>query len=228
MEFNNRVLWVLRPLGLELWITETIFNTWCIMAIIIVFALFARHKIKKFTDKPTGFQNVLELAIETIEDYTIQNMGEKYGYFAKWFFALFVLIFFFNWSGLIGMRPPTADLATTAAFGISTFVLIHFMGVTKSKLGYLKSYIEPNPVFFPINLLGNLATPVSLSFRLFGNILGGFIILGLVYALFPFILRIAIPVVLHVYFDVFAGTLQAFIFVTLSMTFIKEKLPEEE
>ncbi len=211
--------------GVPFWFTETIFNTWIIMAILIIFALIVRSKLNSFKETPTGLQNFVELIVETMDSFTKANMGEEQAYFGNWFFGLFCLILLSNLAGLFGFRPPTADISTTAAFGISTFFLIHFMGITKGKAEYFKDYFRPIPILFPINLIGEIATPISLSFRLFGNLLAGVIIMGMIYALFPIFLKIGVPAVLHVYFDVFSGCLQSFIFVILSMTFIKGKIP---
>ena len=105
------------------------------------------------------------------------------------------------------------------------FRSIHGFGIKEKGLGYFKGFIEPFPLLLPINVIGEFATPVSLSFRLFGNILGGTIIMGLVYAMFPkIVVFLGIPAVLHCYFDVFAGVLQAFIFVMLSMTFVSSAM----
>ena len=104
---------------------------------------------------------------------------------------------------------------------------IHGFGIKSKGLGYFKGFLEPVPFLLPINIVGELATPVSLSFRLFGNILGGTIIMGLVYAMFPkIVIFLGIPAALHCYFDVFAGALQAFIFVMLSMTFVSNAMDE--
>ena len=113
----------------------------------------------------------------------------------------------------------------TAAITLATFVMIHFMGIKTGKGGYFKGYLEPVPVLLPINIISELATPISLSFRLFGNILGGMIIMAMVYSL-PRWLNFGIPAVLHIYFDVFAGCIQTVIFVMLSMTFIKDKITD--
>lgn len=196
------------------------------MLLIFIFAIITRIKLKSFTEIPNAFQNFVELIVESMETFVRDTMGDEYAYFADWFFGVIVLIFCANLSGLIGLRPPTADFATTGAFALSTFVLIHFIGITKSKKEYLKSYVEPFVLFLPLNIIGELATPISLSFRLFGNILGGYIILGMVYGLFPIYLKLGLPAFLHVYFDVFAGVLQSYIFVILSMTFIRSHAPE--
>ena len=143
----------------------------------------------------------------------------------NWFFGVFVFVLVSNLSGLLGLRAPTADFCTTAAITLATFVMIHFMGIKTGKGGYFKGYLEPVPVLLPINIISELATPISLSFRLFGNILGGMIIMAMVYSL-PRWLNFGIPAVLHIYFDVFAGCIQTVIFVMLSMTFIKDKITD--
>lgn len=224
MNFDNKVLTVIRIFNFDVWITETIVNTWIIILFLFIFSLFVRLSIKKFTQIPSGFQNFIELIIESIDNMTKTNMGEKYVCFSAWFFGVFAILLCSNLSGLIGLRPPTADLATTLMFALTTFFLIHFMGIMTDCKSYFKSYIEPFALLLPINIIGELATPISLSFRLFGNIFGGFVIMGMIYALFPMILKLGLPGIFHIYFDIFSGALQAFIFVILSMTFIKDKI----
>jgi len=195
------------------------------MAILIIIALILRAKMKNYKYKPEGLQNVVEMAIESMHSFVVGSMTEKYAYFGNWFFGVFVFILVSNLSGLLGLRAPTADFCTTAAITLATFVMIHFMGIKTGKGGYFKSYLEPVPVLLPINIISELATPISLSFRLFGNILGGMIIMAMVYSL-PRWLNFGIPAVLHIYFDVFAGCIQTVIFVMLSMTFIKDKITD--
>lgn len=226
MDFGSKVI-TTRFLGIDgLWLTETVVDTWVVMAILIVMALIARAKFNKFTETPTTkTQNLIEAIIDTMDKFVEGNMGKKYKYFGNWFFGVFAFILLSNLIGLIGFRAPTADLATTAALALTTFFLIHFMGIYTAKGAYFKGYLEPLPLLLPLNIISELATPVSLSFRLFGNILGGTIIMGLIYTL-PAYVKIGIPAVLHVYFDVFSGSLQTFIFVMLSMAFIKDKIPD--
>lgn len=215
-------------------ITQTMMNTWIILIFLTIVALILRAKINKFTDVPTTkLQNIVEFIIETMENFTIQNMGEKYKYFGNWFFGVFCFILVSNYIGLLSFRSPTADLGTTLALSLSTFTLIHFMGIKVNGGAYFKGYMEPMPLLLPLNIIGEIATPISLSLRLFGNILGGTIIMGLINSALQnghVILQIigfgAITPVLHAYFDVFAGFLQTFIFVILSMTFIKDKIGE--
>lgn len=226
LDVESRIIEKLNIGGTEVWITETVVNTWIFMAVLILIALILRAKMKNYKYKPSGLQNVVEMAIESMDSFVRSAMSDKYAYFGNWFFGVFVLILVSNLSGLLGFRPPTADLCTTAAITLTTFFLIHFMGIKKGKGSYFKGYLEPLPLLLPINIISELATPISLSFRLFGNILGGMIIMAMVYMALPMLLSFGIPAALHIYFDVFAGCIQTVIFVMLSMTFIKDKIPD--
>lgn len=232
LDVNSRIIDKLHIGSTEVWITETVVNTWIFMAILILIAFILRAKMKNYKYKPSGAQNVVEMAIEYMDSFVRSAMTDKYAYFGNWFFGVFVLILVSNLSGLLGFRPPTADLCTTLAITLTTFFLIHFMGIKTAKGGYFKAYLEPLPFLLPINIISELATPISLSFRLFGNILGGMIIMAMVYmalGALPSVLKIfnfGVPSALHIYFDVFAGCIQTVIFVMLSMTFIKDKIPD--
>ncbi len=227
MDFNNRVAAVYKVFGQDLYITESIINIWIIGAVLIGLAVLVRVKLKSFSDVPSNkFQNFIELIVDAFRKFTIDTMGERYVGYGGWFFGVITFILFANLSGLFGLRPPTADIAVTLTLALCTFFLIHFSGITKSKSQYWKDYVSPMPFFLPLNLIGEVATPVSLAFRLFGNILSGTIIMSLIYGMLPKILTYGPPAVLHLYFDIFAGVLQSYIFVILSMSFISQKLPE--
>ena len=164
---------------------------------------------------------------------TVQTMGEHNNGFAPYMLSLGAFLACANLSGLLGFVPPTSDYNVTLALALITFAMIHFFSVkTKGIGGYLKQYTEPIAILTPINILGELANPVSLSFRLFGNILSGMLIMSLVYQGLGLISKFIIPLVawpLHGYFDVFSGMLQTFIFLMLSMTYINSDMasPEE-
>ena len=146
--------------------------------------------------------------------------------------TLLLFLAFANIAGLFGLRPPTADVNTTMGLAIMTFIMIHFFGAkSKGPWKYAKGFTEPFAALLPLNIMGELATPISLGFRLFGNIVGGLIIMNLLYGALAGlttkfmgisipILQIGIPAVLHIYFDLFAGILQSFIFTMLTMVFI--------
>ena len=221
MDFDIKNHALLELFGLEIWITDTMISTWIIMGVLIAFAIVVRIRIRKFKDVPKGFQNAVEAIVELFEGYLRTTAGDKLMFLGCWFFSMFFFIIVSNLSGLIpGMRPPTADWSLTVAIALVTFGLIQAMGVRYRKGKYLKSYFEPMFLFFPINLIGELARPISISFRLFGNMLAGLIMMSLVYSLFPVFAIFVIPAALHVYFDIFAGVLQTYIFITLSLSFI--------
>lgn len=219
LEVKN--LWVFEIAGIEIWITETIFNTWIIMFILIILAIIARIKMRSSKTVPTGFQNLIEAAVETFDNFANNTLGKKLAYIAPWFFMVFVFVLSCSLFSIFGLRAPTADWATTFALALATFILMIFMGIKHQKGNYLRSYIDPHPIFFPLNILGELAKPVSLSFRLFGNMLSGTIILTLYYGLTPLFVQIGIPSIFHAFFDVLFGAIQTYIFVIISLMYIK-------
>jgi F-type H+-transporting ATPase subunit a len=195
-------------------VTETVTTTWLIMALLVAFAYFSTRVLE---EKPGPLQNVVEMFVESIENLTVSSMGRDKLGFAPYMGTLAMYILAANLAGLFAFRPPTADLNTTMALSFITFASIHYYGIRrKGLLKYLKEFAEPMPLLLPLNIIGELSTPVSLSFRLFGNMLGGVIIMYLMYQMVPLIL----PILPHIYFDLFAGVLQTFIFVMLSMVFI--------
>jgi len=231
MDFTNHNLWPLFTVnGHTAYVTQSILGTWIVMAVLLIFTVAVRVKMKNFQETPESgsLQNLVELAVETMHNMAKSNLGEGLSWLGAYFFGVFAFILLCNYSGLFKLRPPTADLATTLALAMNTFFLIHILGLARRKGDYLKDYLKPVFLFLPMNIIGELSRPVSLSFRLFGNILGGTIMLDLLYVSLPILFRIALPTPIHVYLDVFVGALQSFIFCVLSMTFIREKASEEE
>jgi F-type H+-transporting ATPase subunit a len=214
-------IWILNIAGIEIRITETIVNTWFIMLVLIAIAVITRIRLRKFQVIPKGFQNVIEAVIETFDHFASNTLGEKLSYISPWFFTVFIFILSSSVFSVFGLRAPTADWATTFALAFASFIIMLFMGVKHQKGKYLKSFFEPHFMFFPLNLVGELAKPVSLSFRLFGNMLSGTIILTLYYALTPVIVQFGIPSLLHGIFDIVFGALQTYIFVIISLMYVK-------
>lgn len=229
MDFTNHYYMLLFEIfGIKVYLTDTLIATWVVMALLIGFAIVVRIRLRKFKEVPTStFQHLVESIVEQIDSLGRTMMGEGFEGFYGFFMGVFAFILLSNYVGMLGLRPPTADLATTLALALTIFFLIHVTGIIRQKGRYFKSFFEPNPIFFPINLVGEISKPVSLGFRLFGNILGGLIIVGIIYELLPKILTFVLPSVIHGYFDVIIGALQAFIFTVLSMTFIKQKAAGE-
>lgn len=209
----------------DVWISRTVTTTWFIMAVLFVFAYYAGRNMKQ---KPGKFQMVVETFVTGIYGLVKTVMGEDKMEYAPYIGTLLVFIATSNLVGLIGLRPPTADMNTTLCLSGMTFLLIHGSGVRRKGLRYFKGFIEPYPVLLPLNLIGELATPISLGFRLFGNIAGGLVIVSLLYSALgsisiggiPIGMGIPIPAFLHIYFDLFTGILQSFIFSMLTMVFV--------
>lgn len=215
--------------GTAVYITETMRTTWVISAVLIALAIIVRIKLKKFKEVPSGFQNAIEALVEMLSNFTKTALGEKLEFLGAYFFGVFVFIIVANYSGLFpGVRAPTADLATTMPLAIMSFVLIHFCGIRMRKGKYFKEYLSPFFLFLPLNILSELARPLSLGLRIFGNILGGLIIMEIMYSMLPMAARFILPNIGHAMFDLFAGFLQAFVFTMLSMTFIRVKASESD
>jgi len=225
LEIKNHA--VINLFGIEVWITDTTIATWIIMGILITFAIIVRIKLLKVQEVPTGLQNAVEALVEVFENYLRTTIGDKLMFLGNWFFTLFLFIIISNISGVFPIiRTPTADWSMTFGLAFVTFILIQVMGIKYRKATYFKDLFSPLPwwfpipLFLPINLIGELAKPISLSFRLYGNMLAGLIMMTLIYALTPVFTQFVIPSALHGFFDLFSGVLQAYIFVTLSMTFV--------
>lgn len=224
MDFNNRVLTTVDIFGFNIWITETHLSTWIIMAVLILAAIICRVALTKFTvsDAPTGWQNFIELIIETFSNFADNTLGPM-KQFGPWFFGVFVFVLASNFSGLFGIRPPTADVSTALVISVVSFILVQYTAYSRDAKGAFLGLFEPFFLFFPMNLMGEVSIIISLAFRLFGNILSGLIIVGIIYYLLPIWLNFGIPVILHAYFDIFAGGIQAFIITMLSMSLINLK-----
>jgi len=195
-------------------------NTWIIMLGLALFSIIVRVALKKFTEIPHGFQNVIESLVEIFDNFVQSTAGRKLYQIGNWYFMICCFIMASNLVGIVGLRAPTADWSMTFACAFSTFLTIQIMGTKFRKGAYLKSFIEPHFLFLPLNIIGELSRPVSLSFRLFGNVLAGTIIMTVTYALLPLYLRVFLPSALHMYFDLLSGTIQTYIFLVLSFSFI--------
>ncbi len=205
-------------LGYDIAITQTVTVTWFIMAVLMIFSIMVTRNLKKVPGKS---QNVVEMIVDAVYNLVKQTMGEKRVGFAPYMGTILIFLAIANISGLFGLRPPTADVNTTMGLAIMTFFMIHFFGIKYKGTGsYLKGFLDPMPFLLPLNIIGELATPISLGFRLFGNIVGGLIIMQLLYGAMGTLAFIPVPALLHVYFDLFAGILQSFIFTMLTMVFV--------
>lgn len=223
-------------------ITETMTVSWAVLVLITILCIWLTRDLK--VEKISKRQAVAEMLYEMAMNFVDDTMGKKFMNFVPFIAALFTTSLISNLAGLVGFRSPTADLSVEAAWAIMVFVLI-----TKEKLkaggvlGYMKGFTQPIPVLTPFNILSELATPISMACRHFGNILSGLVINGLIYAALttlsgfvfgllpgllgdllsqiPF-LAVGIPAVTSVYFDWFSGFMQAFIFCMLTTMYIAD------
>lgn len=153
--------------------------------------------------------------------------GKECGEVRKLYWNHIHFILISNFSGLLGLRPPTADYGVTLPLGLATFTLIHYNKLKHKKLkGALAELCDPWPIWAPINIIGYIAVPVSLSLRLFANVLSGVVMMALVYGLLR-VIAIGWPAVLHVYFDLFSGAIQTYVFCMLTMTYLSDAIGEE-
>ena len=219
-------------LGQRVWITTSHVCILIIVAVLIIFAIVANRKLKKATEVPDGFQNVLELIVELLDNMVKGSMGKWAPGFRNYIGTIFVFILVSNISGLFGLRPPTADYGTTLCLGLITFFLIHintFKHQSVKQIWIDKCSPLPPwlPIWLPINVISDIAVPISLSLRLFANVLSGTVMMALVYGLLNK-LAVIWPAALHVYFDLFSGAIQTYVFCMLTMTYIANACGDTE
>lgn len=194
--------------------------------ILIVAALILRFIVlKKFKEMPKGIQNVLEIMIDSMSKYTNSKVGERTGNsLAPYMFTLAAYIGFNGVLELFSMgflRTAPSDLNQTVALAAITFVLIRvFAYKRKGIIGRIKHYTSPVPLVAPVKIFVDMAVPVSLSCRMFGNLLGGWVVMELLYS--QWFISFGVPVVGAVFFSLFHSGMQAFIFITLSLAFVEE------
>lgn len=206
--------------GQTVWITTTHVCVLIVMLVITAFCLAANRAVKHEQEVPGTFQNIAELVVEMLDGMIGGVMGRFSPKFRNYIGTIFIFILLSNISSLFGLRPPTADYGVTLALALMSFTLIHYNEFKYQKVkGVIQGLCDPWPIWIPINIIGNVAVPISLSLRLFANILSGTVMMALVYGLLS---KIAIiwPAALHVYFDLFSGAIQTYVFCMLTMTYI--------
>lgn len=210
--------------GHELWLTTTTVGMTIITIVLVILAIAANRTMKRATEVPGTFQNILELGIELLENMTGGILGKEGRRFANYIGTIFLFILFCNLSGLFGLRTVTADFGVTFLLGLVTFGIVQYQGIKNHGIGHFTGLFQPIPILFPINLIGEFANPISISLRLFANMLSGVIIMGLWYGMLPIWVEIGIPAALHVYCDVFSGCIQTYVFCMLTMVYVNDKL----
>ncbi len=191
--------------------------TWIVIALLLLFGYMATRQSHIM---PHSLQLVGELVVGQFYSLTESALGkEKAKTYGPLVVALFMFLLFSNWIGAIPhMQEPTTDLNTPLSLGLMGFVLAHYAGIkAKGFKGYIKTYFEPIAFMMPMNLIGEAAKVISISFRLFGNMMGGSIIILVVsYLIYSLIL----PPFLYAFFSLFIGTIQAFVFTMLTIVYI--------
>ena len=230
------------PLG-GLPITEAQINSCLVLISIFALCLYLTHGIKEKAD--TKRQIIAEWIVEKVEGLVNENMGAYFSGFAPFITAILALSAFSSLLSLLGLYPPTSDLNIVAGWAILVFVLITYYKCKCGPLVYAKSFAQPVALLLPINIISEVATPISMAFRHYGNVLSGTVISVLVAAglqglsslllgwlpgvigEIPF-LQVGIPAILSLYFDLFSGCLQAFIFAMLTMMYVAGGFPADE
>ena len=227
----------------DLLITESQINSWMVMISILGLCLYMTHGLKVKAD--TKRQHAVEWVVENVGKMVKNNMGEYFAGFAPFVTAIIALSAFSSLMSLFGLYPPTSDLNVVAGWAVLVFALITYYKFKCGPVRYLKSFAEPVAFLAPMNVISEVATPISMSFRHYGNVLSGTVISALlasalqglsamVLGELPGFLadiplfQIGIPAVLSVYFDVFSGCLQAYIFAMLTMMYVSGGFPIEE
>jgi len=226
--------------GYRVSVTDSVVVMWIVMAVLIILSAIFTKRMKLV---PEGKQNVVEAIVEGINSFTKSIIGHHWSFFAPYIGTVFLFLVISNtisifsiipeWEQLyeithweffehlppVTIKPPTKDLNVTAAMAFMSVAMVTYGSIRFKRFsGWLKSYVEPVPLVLPMRIMENFIRVLSLSFRLFGNVLGAFIIMELLYLTVPFL----VPAGLSIYFDLFDGILQAFVFVFLTSLYIAE------
>ena len=212
-------------------VAESVVVTWIIMAVLLIAAAILGRNLK--VENVGKKQLVLETIVGGLYNFFYDLLGEEGKQYIPYLMTVGVYIGFANmiglfglklarvWAALVGLKSPTKDVGVTGALALMSIILIEAAGVRKKGTkGFLKSFAEPIPIMLPMNILEVFIRPLSLCMRLFGNILGAFVIMELIKIVVP----IFVPAVLSLYFDLFDGFIQAYVFVFLTSLFIKESI----
>ncbi|MEJ2040180.1 MAG: F0F1 ATP synthase subunit A [Desulfosarcinaceae bacterium] len=196
---------------------EVMLMTWLVIIFLLIFGYFCARRHGRI---PSLFQSLGELLVSKLYELTEDAMGKELAKkYAPMVVALFLFLVLSNWIGIIPhFEEPTSDLNTPLSLGLMGFFIAHYVGIkTKGFKAYIKEYFEPMIFMMPLNLIGELAKIISISFRLFGNIMGGVIIILVVSHL---TYSIVLPPFLYGFFGLFVGAIQAFVFTMLTIVYI--------
>jgi F-type H+-transporting ATPase subunit a len=227
LEVGKHLYWQIGGLKLH---GQVFLTSWFVIAVLAIVSIAASSNIKRI---PSGIQNLMEYALEFIRDLAKNQIGEKeYRPWVPFIGTLFLFIFVSNWSGALipfklihlpegELGAPTADINTTVALALLTSLAYFYAGFSKKGLGYFGNYVQPVAFMLPFKIIEDFTKPLSLSFRLFGNILADELVVGVLVLLVP--LFVPLPVMA---LGLFTSAIQALIFATLAAAYIGEAMEE--
>lgn len=212
-QLNVDIAFYIGPFG----ISESVVVSWIVMAILILLSIWLTHGLK--VHNPSKRQVVAETIVTSLDSLTRSMLGENAKEYSGYIATVLLYIGLSNIIGIFGLKPPTKDMNVTIALSLMSIILIEASGIrAKGTKGWLKSFSQPMAIVTPINILEVFTKPLSLCMRLFGNVLGAFVIMELIKMVVP----VFIPTVFSLYFDFFDGFIQAYVFVFLTSLFIAE------
>lgn len=214
--------------GFDIPVSDLVVTMWIIMAVMIIMAIFLTRKLSLVPNKR---QNIAEIIVEFINNMVKDAIPHHWKTFAPYLGTVMLFLIFANTVSIFNiipggeegfkLRPPTRNINVTVCLALMSICVVIYAGIRyKGVGGWLKSFAKPMPIMLPFNILDYLIKPTSLALRLFGNILGAFIVMELIYMALP----IFAPALLSVYFDLFDGILQAYVFMLLTSIYISEAL----
>lgn len=195
--------------------------TWGIMIVLVLCSIIFVRNLEMI---PKRTQNVIEIIVEWLNQFFEDILGKEGKQYIPYLGTVALYIACANLIGIFGLTPPTKDLNVTAGLAIMSILLIEYAGIkAKGTKKWIRSFAEPMAIIAPLNVLEIFIRPLSLCMRLFGNVLGAFVVMELIKMVLPF----ALPVPFSLYFDVFDGLIQAYVFVFLTSLFIQEAIEVE-
>lgn len=196
--------------------------SWIIMAVFLIVGIILTRGLK-VQGEISKRQLFLEMCVEKMHSFFHKNMGKDGDRYIPWLMTVAIYIGACNMCGIFGFKSPTKELNVTLGLALTSIILVQYAGIhKKGTKGWLKSFAKPVAIVLPINLLELIIKPMSLCFRLFGNIIGAYIIMKLIEAVVP----VGLPVALSLYFDIFDGFIQAYVFVFLTSLYIQEAIED--
>ena len=215
-ELNCETVFTIPVLG-GMEVAESTVITWVIMAFIVLLSIWLTRDLK--VNQISKRQAVAEFIVTWLQNFVRGMIGEEAKEYVPYLVSVLIYIALSNVIGLFGLKPPTKDLNVTVALSLMSIILIEASGIRKKGVKkWFKSFAEPVAVIAPINVLEIFIRPLSLCMRLFGNVLGAFVIMELIKQILP----VGLPLPFSFYFDIFDGLIQAYVFVFMTSLFIKE------